>query len=42
MVLSHPTAIPAMPLRTFPPAGHDAVGAQVTSSAAFLQSMREM
>lgn len=42
VMLTHPAAIPAKALRTFPLAGCDAVGARVTSSAAFLQSIREM
>lgn len=42
MMLSNPTANPAKALRTFPLAVNDAVGVRVTSSAAFLQSMREM
>lgn len=42
MKLSHLAEIPAKALRTSPLAGRDAVGAWVTSSAAFLQSMREM
>lgn len=41
-MLSYPAAIPAKLPGTFLLAGCDAAGARVTSSAAFLQSMREM